>query len=74
MTTESDMSLADDVREELEGLVEAWRDDAADARQTAATCPLAFAAVEAKGMAAVYDECADELEAFLSRRKPKEDE
>jgi hypothetical protein len=65
--------LPDDVREELEGLVEAWRDDAAAQRETAANSPLAFAVAEAKGMAAVYDECADELAAFLVPRQPAAD-
>jgi quinol monooxygenase YgiN len=45
--------------EELEGFVEAWRDDAACHR--ASSRPL-FNAV-----AATYDECADEIEAFLHR-------
>jgi propanediol dehydratase large subunit len=55
--------------EELEGFVEAWRDDAAARREKAANARLAFAVTEAAAQAAVYDECADELEAFLARRK-----
>lgn len=68
----ADVVMSDEVRQELEGFVEAWRDDAAAARQEAANTQLAFAAVEATARALVYDEAADELEALLARRKPAE--
>lgn len=53
--------MSDDVREELQGFVEAWRDDAASA--------LSEPHNRAGGYVALtYQECAEEIEAFLKRQ------
>lgn len=51
--------MNDELREELLGFIEAWRDDAAQFRGMGNGV-----GVE---VAVAYDECADELEAMLSR-------
>src|SRR5262245_2328531 len=51
--------MTDELREELQGFAEAWRDDACRHREP--SDPTSDA------VAATYDECADEIEAMLAR-------
>lgn len=60
--------MSDEVREELQGFIESWRDDAAKCRETAGQFGGTRGA-ECRAVAECYDECADELEAMLERAK-----
>lgn len=56
---EPNKALSDEFREELEGFIEFWKENASSFRGSAEE--------RERGMAEVYDECADELESLLKR-------
>ena len=60
--------MSDEQREELQGFVEAWRDDAAKCREVHGQYG-DLRGSECRAVADCYDECADEIEAFLKRAR-----